>query len=99
MHVPVSPCQGRSASCNLAAAGPQSHPTASNVGYGGGGHAGGGHAGAADPYGRTDLAQRKLYCWGLSYDTTNETFREVFAQFGEIEEGSVAFERDTQKSR
>ncbi|GAQ83487.1 RNA binding domain protein [Klebsormidium nitens] len=46
-----------------------------------------------------DVSQRKVYVGGLNYDTTNETLLEVFGKFGEIEEGSIATERTTGKSR
>ncbi|KAJ7536453.1 hypothetical protein O6H91_12G070000 [Diphasiastrum complanatum] len=46
-----------------------------------------------------DQAQRKLYIGGLSYETSNETLLNIFAQYGEIEEGSVAYDKNTNKSR
>lgn len=46
-----------------------------------------------------DLAQRKLFIGSLSYDTTTETLINVFSQYGEIEEGSVAYDKATNKSR
>lgn len=46
-----------------------------------------------------DVTQRKVYVGGLNYDTSNETLLEVFGKFGEIEEGSIATERTTGKSR
>lgn len=47
----------------------------------------------------TDQAQRKLYIGGLSYDTANDKLLEVFSKYGEIEEGSVAYDKNTNKSR
>ncbi|KAK3026789.1 hypothetical protein RJ639_040267 [Escallonia herrerae] len=46
-----------------------------------------------------DLAQRKLYIGGLSPDTTSEMLLYFFGRHGEIEEGSVAYDKDTNKSR
>ncbi|KAJ7520275.1 hypothetical protein O6H91_20G076100 [Diphasiastrum complanatum] len=46
-----------------------------------------------------DQSQRKLYVGGLSYDTSNETLLHIFAQYGEIEEGSVAYDKNTNRSR
>lgn len=46
-----------------------------------------------------DVTQRKVYVGGLNYETTNETLLEIFGQYGEIEEGSIATERTTGKSR
>ncbi|GLJ21485.1 hypothetical protein SUGI_0396730 [Cryptomeria japonica] len=46
-----------------------------------------------------DLTQRKLYIGGLSYDTATDKLLEVFSKYGEIEEGSVAYDKNTNKSR
>ncbi|XP_042000556.1 UBP1-associated protein 2C-like [Salvia splendens] len=46
-----------------------------------------------------DQAQRKLYVGGLSPETTSEMLLAFFSRHGEIEEGSVAYEKDTNKSR
>ncbi|MCO5554043.1 hypothetical protein L7F22_007569 [Adiantum nelumboides] len=46
-----------------------------------------------------DLAQRKLFIGSLSYETTTETLISVFSQYGDIEEGSVAYDKVTNKSR
>lgn len=46
-----------------------------------------------------DLAQRKLFIGSLSYDTSTETLINIFSQYGEIEEGSVAYDKTTNKSR
>eukprot|EP00249_Psilotum_nudum_P019672 c27366_g1_i2 orf=356-1435(-) len=46
-----------------------------------------------------DQAQRKLFIGGLSYDTSTETLIDIFSQYGEIEEGSVAYDKNTNKSR
>ncbi|XP_052175925.1 UBP1-associated protein 2A-like isoform X2 [Diospyros lotus] len=46
-----------------------------------------------------DQAQRKLYVGGLSPDTTSEMLLFFFGRHGEIEEGSVAYDKDTNKSR
>ncbi|KAK9157067.1 hypothetical protein Scep_003641 [Stephania cephalantha] len=46
-----------------------------------------------------DQSQRKLYIGGLLPDTTSEMLLNFFGRHGEIEEGSVAFEKDTNKSR
>lgn len=46
-----------------------------------------------------DQSQRKLYVGSLSYETTSETLLNFFAQYGEIEEGAVAYDKNTNKSR
>ncbi|KAE8098874.1 hypothetical protein FH972_016906 [Carpinus fangiana] len=46
-----------------------------------------------------DLAQRKLYIGGLSPDITSEKLLEFFGKYGDIEEGSVAYDKDTNESR
>ncbi|KAH7298197.1 hypothetical protein KP509_25G031800 [Ceratopteris richardii] len=51
------------------------------------------------PVGAGDQAQRKLFIGGLSYETTTETLINIFSQYGEIEEGSVAYDKATNKSR
>lgn len=47
----------------------------------------------------TDQAQRKLYIGGLSPETSTEILLNFFRRHGEIEEGSVAYDKDTNKSR
>ncbi|GKV25806.1 hypothetical protein SLEP1_g35193 [Rubroshorea leprosula] len=46
-----------------------------------------------------DLAQRKLYIGGLSPEVTSEMLLNFFGRHGEIEEGSVAYDKDTNESR
>lgn len=46
-----------------------------------------------------DLAQRKLYIGGLSPEITSEKLLSFFGKHGEIEEGSVAYDKDTNESR
>ncbi|KAF9597234.1 hypothetical protein IFM89_016375, partial [Coptis chinensis] len=46
-----------------------------------------------------DHAQRKLHIGGLSSDITSEILLDVFRKHGDIEEGSVAYDKDTNKSR
>lgn len=46
-----------------------------------------------------DLAQRKLYIGGLSPEVTTEVLLNFFGRHGEIEEGSVAYDKDTNESR
>ncbi|XWS59235.1 hypothetical protein CRYUN_Cryun08bG0104100 [Craigia yunnanensis] len=46
-----------------------------------------------------DLSQRKLYIGGLSPDVTSEMLLNYFGRHGEIEEGSVAYNKDTNESR
>ncbi|KAH7554294.1 hypothetical protein JRO89_XS12G0157900 [Xanthoceras sorbifolium] len=46
-----------------------------------------------------DLSQRKLYIGGLSPDITTEMLLNFFGRHGEIEEGSVAYDKDTNESR
>ncbi|KAL5983334.1 hypothetical protein ACLOJK_017418 [Asimina triloba] len=47
----------------------------------------------------SDQAQRKLYIGGLSPDISSETLLNFFGRYGEIEEGSVAYDKETNKSR
>ncbi|XP_073156170.1 UBP1-associated protein 2C-like [Henckelia pumila] len=46
-----------------------------------------------------DQAQRKLYVGGLSPETSSEMLLSYFGRHGEIEEGSVAYDKDSNKSR
>lgn len=46
-----------------------------------------------------DEVDRKLFVRGLSWDTTNETFRMEFQKFGEIEDATIARDRGTGKSK
>lgn len=46
-----------------------------------------------------DLAQRKLYIGGLTPDISSEILLNFFGRHGEIEEGSVAYDKDTNESR
>lgn len=46
-----------------------------------------------------DVAQRKLYIGGLSPDVTSEMLLSFFERHGEIEEGSVAYDKDSNESR
>ncbi|KVI03511.1 Nucleotide-binding, alpha-beta plait [Cynara cardunculus var. scolymus] len=47
----------------------------------------------------TDQAQRKLYIGGLSPEITSEMLLVFFKKHGEIEEGSVAYDKESNKSR
>lgn len=49
--------------------------------------------------GTPDLAQRKLFIGGLSPDVTSEMLLSFFVRYGDIEEGSVAYDKDTTESR
>lgn len=49
--------------------------------------------------GPSDEADRKLFVRGLSWDTSNDTFRAEFQKFGELEEAMVAIDRKTGKSK
>ncbi|CAM6022338.1 unnamed protein product [Sphagnum balticum] len=46
-----------------------------------------------------DPAHRKIFVRGLGWDTTSDTLKTVFAQFGEVEEGAVILDKGTGKSR
>ncbi|KAK7285504.1 hypothetical protein RJT34_20277 [Clitoria ternatea] len=46
-----------------------------------------------------DLSLRKLYIGSLSPEVTSEMLLNYFARHGEIEEGSVAYDKDTNESR
>lgn len=41
----------------------------------------------------------KLYVGGLSYDTTDETLKNLFAQIGQVESARVIIDRDTGRSK
>lgn len=56
-------------------------------------------AGGTSGTSSSDQAQRKLYIGGLSYDTTSDTLLNIFSQHGEIEEGAIAYDKNTNKSR
>lgn len=47
----------------------------------------------------SDLTQRKLYIGSLSPDVTSEMLLSFFERHGDIEEGSVAYDKDTNESR
>ncbi|KAL2480555.1 UBP1-associated protein 2C [Abeliophyllum distichum] len=55
--------------------------------------------GFTGPSTATDQAQRKLYIGGLSPETTSEMLLSFFGRHGDIEEGSVAYDKETNKSR
>ncbi|MEZ4449457.1 MAG: RNA-binding protein [Nannocystaceae bacterium] len=42
---------------------------------------------------------KKLFVGGLSWNTTDESLREAFARFGEVDEANVVTDRDTGRSR
>ena len=46
-----------------------------------------------------DPAHRKIFVRGLGWDTTSDTLKQIFAQFGEVEEGAVILDKGTGKSR
>lgn len=46
-----------------------------------------------------DTTFTKIFVGGLPYHTTDESLRDFFIQFGEIEEAVVITERSTSKSR
>eukprot|EP00252_Welwitschia_mirabilis_P002378 TRINITY_DN1230_c0_g2_i1.p1 TRINITY_DN1230_c0_g2~~TRINITY_DN1230_c0_g2_i1.p1 ORF type:complete len:455 (+),score=54.51 TRINITY_DN1230_c0_g2_i1:206-1570(+) len=46
-----------------------------------------------------DPAQRKLFIRGLGWDTTTESLKALFSQYGEIEEGVVIMDKHTGKSK
>ncbi|KAF2003360.1 hypothetical protein P154DRAFT_378696, partial [Amniculicola lignicola CBS 123094] len=41
----------------------------------------------------------KLFIGGLSWHTTNESLREAFSPYGNVEEATVATDRETGRSR
>ncbi|RRT48216.1 hypothetical protein BHM03_00026257 [Ensete ventricosum] len=47
----------------------------------------------------SDLALRKIYIGGLSPDISSENLLSFFRRHGEIEEGSVAYDKESNKSR
>ncbi|KAJ8900108.1 hypothetical protein K2173_024224 [Erythroxylum novogranatense] len=47
----------------------------------------------------SDLSHRKLYIGGLAPEITSELLLSYFSRHGEIEEGSVAYDKDTNESR
>ena len=42
---------------------------------------------------------KKVYCGNLSYDTTDETLRTTFAEFGEVESVNVITDRHSGRSK
>ncbi len=42
---------------------------------------------------------KKLFCGGLSWNTTDDTMREAFERFGAVTEAKVITDRDTGRSR
>lgn len=46
-----------------------------------------------------DPGHRKIFVRGLGWDTTTDTLKTVFSQFGEVEEGAVIMDKGTGKSR
>lgn len=73
-----------------------------NRGGYGGGRGGGGRFGghqeelSDDP---SDERFRKLFIAGLSYDTTSETLKEYFENFGEVENAVVVTDNQTKRSK
>ena len=49
--------------------------------------------------GRINMDKNKLFVGGLPWSLTNETFGELFAQYGEIVEAVIIFDRDTGRSK
>eukprot|EP00249_Psilotum_nudum_P014927 c25072_g1_i1 orf=449-1945(-) len=50
-------------------------------------------------YADKDPVHRKIFVRGLGWDTNTDSLKNVFAQFGELEEGVVIMDRMTGKSR
>ena len=48
---------------------------------------------------QSDVQLRKVYVGGLSYETTSETLLKIFVAYGEIEEGAIAYDKASNKSR
>ena len=46
-----------------------------------------------------DNTYTKLFVGGLPYHTTDETLREFFAQFGDLDEAVVIIDKTTKKSK
>lgn len=42
---------------------------------------------------------QKLYVGNLSYQTTDDSLRALFAQFGQVESARLVIDRDTRRSR
>ncbi|MCB9785241.1 MAG: RNA-binding protein [Deltaproteobacteria bacterium] len=42
---------------------------------------------------------KKLFCGGLSWNTTDDSLREAFEAFGEVTEAKVVLDRETGRSR
>lgn len=55
--------------------------------------------GLSGPSSALDVSQRKLYIGSLSPEVTSEVLLSFFGRHGEIEEGSVAYDKDTNVSR
>lgn len=92
---PRKQIDGRTVFCNLAAAGNQGNGGTVGGGAGGGMVRSGG--GGGDVGG--DTSTRKLFVRGISYETTNDTFLHHFSRFGEVEEGGVVIDKQTDKCK
>jgi cold-inducible RNA-binding protein len=42
---------------------------------------------------------KKVYCGNLNYDTTDDTLRQAFAEFGEVESVNIIIDRYTGRSK
>ncbi len=42
---------------------------------------------------------KKLFVGGLSWNTVDDSFRQVFERFGDVEEAKVIYDRETGRSR
>jgi RNA recognition motif-containing protein len=42
---------------------------------------------------------KKLFCGGLSWDTTDDSLRQAFEQFGEVVDAKVIMDRETGRSK
>lgn len=93
---PRKQIDGRTVFCNLAAAGNQGNGGTAGGGGGGAMVRGGGGGGGG---GEGDTSTRKLFVRGISYETTNDTFLHHFSRFGEVEEGGVVIDKQTDKCK
>ncbi|CAM9888309.1 unnamed protein product [Ectocarpus sp. 6 AP-2014] len=99
---PEKMIDGRVSLCNLAALrSSQPLPARAGGGMQGGamqGGAGGMMGGAVGGSGE-DVSARKIFVRGLSWDTTTESLRTMFSQFGELEDCVVTTDRASGKSK
>eukprot|EP00752_Nemacystus_decipiens_P004059 g3717.t1 len=95
---PEKMIDGRVSLCNLAAL-RSSQPLPQRGGAGGAMQGAAGMMGGAAGGSGEDVSARKIFVRGLSWDTTTESLRNLFAQYGELEDAVVTTDRASGKSK